>query len=283
MDLQQALNLVNVKPDFKVTPTDPVLFIHRDLKEGQVYFISNQETSSINIQPEFRVNGLVPEWWDPVSGSRQVIEQYSTTGGSTFIPMQLAAMESAFIVFRKKTSGPVNTIANASPSPATIAINTPWSVKFDEKMGGPLNTVKFDSLTDWSVHPNDSIRYYSGAAVYHNNFKWQGTDKASRVYLDLGMVQAIAKIRINDIEVGGVWTAPYRIDITAALKPGENTIAIKVVNTWVNRLIGDSELPPLKRSTWTIHNPYNNKSSLQSSGLLGPVKLEIKNRSIAGQ
>jgi len=90
------------------------------------------------------------------------------------------------------------------------------------------------------------------------------------------LVKAIAKVRINDVEVGGVWTAPYKIDITAALKPGKNTIAIKVVNTWVNRLIHDSELPANKRITWTIHNPYNNKSGLQSSGLLGPVKLEIK-------
>ncbi|WP_217603584.1 glycosyl hydrolase [Chitinophaga sp. GbtcB8] len=283
MDLQQALNLVNVKPDFKVTSTDPVLFIHRDLKEGQVYFISNQENSSINIQPEFRVSGLVPECWDPVSGGRQVIEQYSTTAGSTVVPMQLAPMESAFVVFRKKTSGPVNTLASTAPSPAAIAINTPWSVKFDEKMGGPLNAVKFDSLTDWSVHPNDSIRYYSGAAVYRNSFTWQGTGKASQVFLDLGMVKAIAKVRINDVEVGGVWTAPYKVDITAALKPGKNTITIKVVNTWVNRLIGDSELPVTKRSTWTIHNPYNNKSALQSSGLLGPVKLEVKDRSIPGQ
>jgi len=40
------------------------------------------------------------------------------------------------------------------------------------------------------------------------------------------MVKAIAKVKINGINIGGAWTPPYRIDISKALKPGNNEIEI---------------------------------------------------------
>ena len=275
MDMQQALNLINVKPDFKTANTDSILFIHRDLKEGQLYFVSNQKKAEVNISAEFKISGFVPELWDPVSGSRQDIDRYSSNNSSTVVPLKLAALESAFIVFRKAAPTNINTLVKFQTSPTTVAINTPWSVKFDENKGGPIHAIKFTTLTDWAVHPNDSIRYYSGAAVYHNNFNLQKISKRSRVFLNLGMVKDIAKININGVELGGVWTSPYKLDVTTALKKGKNSIDIKVVNTWVNRLIGDYGLPADKKITWTINNPYNSNSTLQPSGLLGLVSFEI--------
>ncbi|MFC4676677.1 glycosylhydrolase-like jelly roll fold domain-containing protein, partial [Dysgonomonas termitidis] len=93
-------------------------------------------------------------------------------------------------------------------------------------------------------------------------------------YLDLGEVNKMAKVWVNGQYVGGTWTMPYRVDISSALKQGENILRIDVVNTWVNRMIGDKALPKEKRETWAGINDYQPDSPLQKSGLMGPVTLE---------
>lgn len=147
-------------------------------------------------------------------------------------------------------------------------------VSFDKAMRGPANPVVFNTLTDWSKNSNDSIKYYSGTAYYHNTFKIGKPVKGANYVIDLGVARAIAKVTVNGIEVGGAWTPPYQLDITKALKSGENKLEIKVVNTWVNRLIGDSLLPADQRKTSYIFGP-DMKNGLESSGLLGPIKIDI--------
>ena len=67
---------------------------------------------------------------------------------------------------------------------------------------------------------------------------------------------------------------PYHVDISSALKQGKNVLRIDVVNTWVNRMIGDKNLSKEQRETWAGINDYLPDSPLQKTGLIGPVKLE---------
>jgi len=90
----------------------------------------------------------------------------------------------------------------------------------------------------------------------------------------LGVAKAIAKVTVNGVEMGGAWTPPYQVDITKALKPGINKLEVKVVNTWSNRLIGDGRMPPGERKTSVLFGP-DPKGGLESSGLLGPVKIDM--------
>ena len=80
----------------------------------------------------------------------------------------------------------------------------------------------------------------------------------------------LAEVTVNGKKLGVVWHAPYRIDATTALKPGANEVTIKVVNAWVNRLIGD-EQPGATKFTSADVKPYKANSPLLPSGLLGPV------------
>ncbi|MDQ6843149.1 MAG: glycoside hydrolase family 2, partial [Bacteroidota bacterium] len=140
----------------------------------------------------------------------------------------------------------------------------------------PKNPVIFDQLTDWSKNKNDSIKYYSGTAVYTKTFQAPKLKSRERMFIDLGDLIAIAKVKVNGVYVGGAWTPPYEVDITNAIKPGENKLEISVVNNWMNRLIGDLNLPEAQRKTWVSFKTYKADSPLQTSGLLGPVVLKVK-------
>jgi hypothetical protein len=278
MEIQEALKLINLVADCKITPEVPgsnLLYTHRTLPSGEIYFISNQEDKAVKFSAAFRTKGLLPQLWNPVDGSIRNLPQYDVTVDGTTVPLKLDPAESAFIIFGKqvKTTGPER--LNYPVARTVIPVTSPWIVSFEGRNRGPVKPVRFEQLTDWTIHSNDSIRYYSGSAVYHNTINLPYFSKSEKVYLSLGRLSAIAKITVNGIETGGAWTAPYKVDISKALKQGENKIKIKVVNTWVNRLIGDSKLPVPQRQTWLNYNPYKPTSKLQESGLIGPVTLEI--------
>jgi len=278
MDIKEALNLIKVSPDCQISSAtgSNILFIHRKLAEAEVYFLSNQEDNQVKFSAAFRSSGYIPQLWNPVDGIIRDLPEFSQTGQTTTIPLSLAPAESAFIVFRKKgNSNNSNEKSNYPAVVASIPLNSPWSVSFESKLHGPAKPVVFKELTDWAVSENDSIRYYSGPATYRNHIKLTKVKAGQKVYLNLGKLKAIAKVHVNGIDVGGAWTAPYQVEITEALKDGDNLIEVKVVNTWVNRLIGDSRLPVEKRSTWLNYNPYTPTSKLEKSGLFGPVTVDI--------
>ncbi|GAA4314479.1 hypothetical protein GCM10023149_10650 [Mucilaginibacter gynuensis] len=277
MDMPAALAMLKIIPDFNLPAEPPVLYIHRTTADGEIYFVSNQSEKTISISPAFRLTGKQPELWDPVTGTTRVLPEFSQSDNAITVPLKLASLQSAFIVFRKPVEAlnvnPVN-----YPQEQTLAeITTPWQVTFNTKMRGPEKTVEFKTLTDWTESADESIKYYSGTAVYKNSFKIKRPKKGERIYLNLTDVKVMAKIKVNGVDVGGVWTYPLRVDISNAIKNGDNTVEISVVNTWVNRLIGDSKLPEAQRKTWTSNNPYNPNSNLEPSGLKGPVTVTAIN------
>lgn len=275
MEMQELFDLLNVIPDCKSAQEDPVLFIHRTQKDGDMYFISNQSEQAITINPEFRVEGKEPELWDPVTATTRTLKAYKMEDGKTIIPMKLESLESAFIVFRNTTdnSKEGNAEMNFPNKEMKQEINSPWTVTFDPKMRGPIHPITMEHLTDWTQNENDSIKYYSGTAVYKNTIKLAEISKQSTYYLDLGNVVAVAKVRVNGKLAGGAWTSPWRVDISDYIQEGENQIEVSIVNNWVNRLIGDSKLPEEERQTWCPVNPYKGGETLQPSGLFGPVSV----------
>jgi hypothetical protein len=107
--------------------------------------------------------------------------------------------------------------------------------------------------------------------IYENTFRID--KKQDGLYIALTDFSAMAKITINGQYAGGLWTPPYRLDISKYAKEGDNTVRIEVATTWVNRLIGDLQLPREERKTWCPVNSWHADSPLQKSGLIGPVYL----------
>jgi hypothetical protein len=275
MQLQEALDLINAVPDCKFYKTDKALFIHRKMTDGDIYFISNQSENVITINPELRVSGKSPELWDPTTGNTRDLPGYIIKGETTIVPLKLEAFESAFLVFHKKSGKAEEAVVAVNfPEPKLISeLNGPWTVTFDSASRGPVKPVIFNTLQDWITVRNDSIKYYSGTANYKTTFTLDQVDQKKKLVVDLGCVKSMAKVKLNGKFVGGVWTAPWKADISTAVKEGENSLEVEVVNTWMNRLIGDSKLPLTERKTWCMVNPFKPENPLDSSGLLGPVKI----------
>lgn len=149
-----------------------------------------------------------------------------------------------------------------------------WAVSFNPADGGPAAPVRFDALGSWTERPEPGIRFFSGTARYRRRFEWPGDQPAGqRVWLYLGTVDNLARVSVNGHPCGVAWTAPYRVDITAAVRPGENRLDLDVTNTWFNRLAGDAALPASRRLTWTTNPVPAPGLPLLPAGLLGPVTL----------
>lgn len=275
VELKEVLDRSGVIPDCQFGENDPVLYVHRTAGDNEIYFITNQSDRTITVSPQFRVQGKVPELWDVVTGSIRPLPAFIQGKESTTVPLQLEAYESGFIVFRKTGKPAATGVEDNYPKPEIITkIDQPWQVLFesDQYKRGPAQPVTFTTLTDWSKHEDESIRYYSGTAIYKTTFDVKKKPEG-KLFVDLGQVTAMAKIKINGKYVGGVWTAPYRIEVSDVIRDGINELEVEVVNTWMNRLIGDLHLPEAERPTWAHHNSWNVHSPLQTSGLLGPVNL----------
>jgi hypothetical protein len=91
----------------------------------------------------------------------------------------------------------------------------------------------------------------------------------------------IAEVKVNGIDKGVIWTSPFRVQISDALNKGENSLEIKVVNSWYNRVAGDQTFPNKKQFTKTnvmLNHDFRGRLieeiPLEPSGLLGPVTIE---------
>ncbi len=261
--LDRVLDDVGSRPDFTYTGEGRLLFIHRTLGNvGDLYFLSNQEDRPVTVQPSFRVpSGLQAELWDPLTG------EVTGWDGQT---LSLDRLQSIFVVFRKDARDCHSERSEESPCP--VALSGPWTVDFAASAGNPAFTRIFESLEDWTLNPDPAVRYYSGNATYTTRFTLPSVSRAS---LDLGQVMVLGQVKVNGQSVGGVWTYPYRLDIGPWVKEGENTLEVIVYNNWRNRLIVDERLPEAERKTWTNNHPWEADDELQSSGLLGPVTLEL--------
>jgi hypothetical protein len=275
MDMKEAMALINCIPDCKLPEDSTIHYAHRKLGNGDIYFLSNQTNEEQVFTPEFRVTGMQPELWETTTGSIRKLVAFEQKKQVTAVPLKLAPAESVFVVFLKPArQTKVNHIETNYPAFELVDdFKEPWTVNFNTAFRGPAKPVIFESLIDWTTSSDDRIKYYSGTAFYHNTFTIDLSNKNNRFMIDLGALTAMAKVIVNGVYAGGVWTTPYRLDITDFVKNGKNEVKIELVNNWMNRIIGDQKLPEKERATWCFVQPYTAISPLQPSGLFGPVQV----------
>ena len=259
---------------------DGILFDHRHDGDADWYFIVPAgQGKGFKGEVVFRNAAAGVEIWDPQTGGKKPAEARRSDGNKTLVTLDLAPGETVFVVFSASASKPV------PPRRDNFLRKIPvggWTLSFTEGWGMPAS-MEATELEPWKdLGATPEAKAYSGTAVYKTTFTIsQARERASagsRFTLDLGRVESLAKVKVNGRMFKPVWSQPYKVDITDAVRDGENELEVEATDTWRNRLVYDAGQPEARRKTWTIAGPRAG-APLVESGLLGPVEI-VETRSV---
>jgi hypothetical protein len=273
--IAEVLVALKLAPDLICTKPQPdtrVLFVHRKMKHTDFYWINNRNHRVENVEATFRIEEKAAEIWHPETGKIEPAS-YEISEGKTKVRLRLEPDDAVFVVFRNKAEKQSVGIPRPVEKKLTT-VNGPWNLSFQTDRGAPAQ-INMTELTAWNENPDPGIKYFSGTGTYTAAVQAPAGwfQSGNQLWIDLGNVKNLAEIIVNGKSQGIVWKLPFRINISGALKQGENTIEIKVTNLWVNRLIGDQQPGVTSKITYTTMPFYRADSPLLPSGLLGPVSI----------
>lgn len=290
-DVCARLKSQGLRPDFQCE--DPnVTWCHRRVGNDEVYFVAREGSDESIVNCTFRDGRgkAVSEIWNPETGDCWQAKAVDSDAGKE-LELEFSPDASLFVVFRDAPTEGVRPRA-LSKVEASRPLTGRWKVDFHSPDGLSFST-SFETLSDWSVHPDARIRYFAGTASYTKSiFIEEGKD--GRLVLDLGVVNDSAEVLVDGTFVNCVWKKPFRVALPH-LKGGSHVLTIKVTNRWPNRLIGAAnvddtyqwradnvwripviqEIPQQSVGLFTTCKFYRGDDPLLSSGLLGPVKIDV--------
>jgi hypothetical protein len=312
---EEVLRRLDVARDVEFeSASSPVGWIHRKLEGTDIYFLANQQETSIAADVLLRATTRSAEIWHPESGEMELANGTRTKDGRTRLHIEFPPAGSCFVLLRAiATEGLASRQSYMAQENSDREITGPWIVSFPPNLGAPAE-IKMARTESWTENADAGVRYFSGTATYHHQFIASASDTVAprRLVLDLGRVEKIAALRVNDTVFPALWAPPFRVDITSAVHSGVNDLVIEVTNLWPNRLIGDEHEPDdatwgkldtfefvepkltigrrlLEVPNWVkTHQPrpaagriafttykfFTADSPLLPSGLLGPVRLK---------
>ena len=265
----EGLQHSGVAPDFQ-SSIPGIRFVHRVDGERNIYWVRNFSGKEVDTDILLRDAKGTLTVMNPVTGK-------PVYGALKDGRLHLGADDALFVV-ADPHAAPV-----AEPTPlkpaGEIALSDPWMVSF-EGQDAPEGIREWQTLSSLTESDEEAVKYFSGTVTYKNTFTLTKKNQPAGLSIDLGEVGQMADVFVNGEHVDFLWKAPYKVNFEGKLKPGKNTIEVKVVNTWANRLIGDGQ-PGVEGHSFTPIPFYGVKSLTQNmgtlipAGLMGPVHLQI--------
>ena len=263
------LDCSGIAPD--VETSADIRYVHRSVRDGEIYWISKPSDKFETVSLSFRCNGFVPSVWDAETGDILSVN-YVVENGRIVVEIPMTPNDAKFVVFAKQSMGKRPVILSGSEE--SVVLDGPWSVRFQEGRGAPAS-VLFPELISYTESKDPGIKYFSGTATYTTVFTL--SELPEHIILDLGDVQNIAEVIVNGHPVRTLWKVPYKADITDYATIGTNALAVRVTNLWPNRLIRDAQLPEGERLTHTTYPFYGPDDPLRDGGLIGPAQIILDN------
>jgi hypothetical protein len=270
----EDLETSGIKPDVEWLPASKdIRFVHRTLPQGEIYWLSNVNDAYRTIDFSFKVTGKKPVIWHPETGETEPAE-YLMQGDRTSVKVNMVPHDALFVMFTEPTSEKSGTLKNTFEA-QVAKIETPWKVAFQENRGAPAATT-MTRLASYTDSKDFGIKYFSGTAVYTTTFNWNGEQsdkKAGKYFLDLGEVHDLADVTLNGRPLGILWHTPFKVDVTDVLQKGENTLQVKVVNVWHNRMVGDVQPGVKDKVTYYPVTFFKADEKLLPAGMMGAVSI----------
>jgi hypothetical protein len=267
--------------------TDDVRVLRLAHGHDRSFIVVNESDRAIETTATFPASGE-PELWDPETGQTAEAGVWREAGRhATAVPLRLEAHETQVVVFRRGGRTPPHAVSSPLPVEqvedagrdlrASVRADRPGrftvvGVRGERLYRGEavvadrLESVPLDG--DWDLRLGETSTRrplgswtaiapgFSGSATYEREIVLDSATLAGRRWtLDLGDVRDVAEVTLNGRDLPPRLWAPYRLDVTGALRPGRNTIHVQVTNTGANA-----------------------RGQARPSGLLGPAALRPERR-----
>jgi hypothetical protein len=256
-DVGTALAHLGVLPTLTVEGTE-LLRIGRRTAAGEVVFLANPAPEAVSVVlRSTATESLVA--WDPVTLTRRTLRRSADRH-----ELALPALGSVFVLAGGMTDA----------APSGPGIEVPLDGVWRLVLPGVLETTLDGGPVPWTgLGP--AAAGFAGVGTYTTDLVLDDDPGDAVVVLDLGTdVGDLARVRVDGVDRGVVWTGPWRVDLTGVLRRGRTTVEIDVANAWMNRLIAEAAAP-----TGEIFGPvaevYEPDAPVQTSGLTGPVVLRL--------
>ncbi|MDT0398245.1 MULTISPECIES: glycosylhydrolase-like jelly roll fold domain-containing protein [Streptomyces] len=270
-------------------PRDAVRVLRVRQGPDTVFLVNNESGERVRTVAALPAAGT-PGIWDPATGTGGPAPLYRSTKDGVLLPLDLEPYRTAVVVVRPGgrdtphlTDSPLPvlaverhgtalraTVEAAGPGTHTltgtdgshrhrgtvrvddplapVTVDGDWTLTFERDGATPVSA----PLGSWTEH--DPL--FSGSGVYTRDLDVDAAElRDRRVLLDLGDVRDVAEVTVNGSVLPPLLWAPFVADVTGRLRPGRNTVRVRVANT-----LSNERKKPLP------------------SGLLGPVTLRFRRR-----
>lgn len=228
-DVEKGLEYLKIERE-RLTDTG-LKFVRRQFEEGKYYYIVNHTSKEISQFVPLNFTGKQIVLMNPENGKFGIAETQNNS-----VRVQMKSGESLII---KNTENIYTSIPNwyyTEKADAPVVLDQPWQLTFKE--GGPElpKSRTLSTLQPWTNFTEDaSTQSFSGTGVYSTSFKLKN-NKADDFVLKFDKLYESAKVIVNGMDAGIVWSIPFEINIGKYLKKGKNTIQIEVSNLMANRI-----------------------------------------------
>ncbi len=272
MDIEEALKHKGFEPEF-IAPKDWA-YVHRETEKEDIWWIRNFSGARASDVILLRGGQGQPRVLDPATGEVRRINASATPDGYRYFKFDMEANDALFVVIGKnpEEAVPVEHYWKST----VLTVDGPWNLSFESGLGAPATAV-FDRLKSYTESSDPAVRHYAGTVTYRNSFQLNKKQMryVVRYEIDLGSVKNLARVTLNGHDLGVVWKTPFKVEVPAEyLLEGGNSLEVKVINLWPNRIIGDLQPDAVRKWTYTASSWYTADSPLLPSGLLGPVTLK---------